>query len=209
MTSIPAGLPSDLLERRPDIVAAEHDLLSSNADIGAARAAFFPRITLTATDGVSSLQFHKLFTSAATTWGVSPEISVPLLNWGQNTGNLMAAKARRNGKVAAYEKTVQGAFREVSDCLVARQAYLDESARVRDLVTAAADGRHLSDLKFHAGQASYLTALIAQRDYLEAREWQVLVRMARYQNMVTIYRALGGGWSAHVPRLSNTSLASR
>ncbi len=206
LADLPAGLPSDLLARRPDITAAEHDLLSSQASIGAARAAFFPRLTLTATDGVSSLQFHKMFTAAATTWGLNPSLQIPLWTWGMNSGNLKAAKATRDGKIAAYEKTVQTAFREVADALAARKAYLDENNQMSNLVSAAGDAYRLAKLRYETGTDSYLTTLDSQRYYLQAQQSQITVAVAKYQNLVTIYRALGGGWkesSAPASRVIN------
>ncbi|OUI98217.1 RND transporter [Acetobacter sp. DsW_54] len=196
LADLPAGLPSDLLTRRPDITAAEHDLLASQASIGAARAAFFPRLTLTATDGVSSLQFHKLFTAAATTWGLNPSLQIPLWTWGMNSGNLKVAKATRNGKIAAYEKTVQSAFREVADALAARKAYLDEKKQMDSLVSASGDAYRLAKLRYETGTDSYLTTLDSQRYYLQAQQSQITVAVAKYQNLVTIYRAMGGGWQA-------------
>lgn len=197
LADLPAGVPSDLLNRRPDIVAAEHDLLAAQADIGAARAAFFPRLTLTANDGVSSLQFHKLFTSAATTWGLNPSLQIPLWTWGMNSGNLKASKARRDGKIASYEKTVQSAFREVADALAAREAYLDEKKQVDDLVTSSQDAFRLAKMRYDAGTDSYLTTLDSQRSYLQSRQIQIMVDVSNYQNLITIYRALGGGWKEH------------
>lgn len=199
LADLPAGLPSDLLENRPDIVSAEHALLAAQANIGAARAAFFPRITLTATDGLSSLQFHKLFTSAATTWGLNPSLQIPVWTWGQNSGNLAASKAQRDSKVVTYEKTVQTAFREVADALAARKAYLDEKRQADALTVSAADAYRLAKLRFDAGTDSYLTTLDSQRYYLQAQQNQITVSVSKYQNLVTIYRSLGGGWKDHTP----------
>lgn len=197
LADLPAGLPSDLLERRPDIVSAEHTLLAAQANIGAARAAFFPRITLTASDGISSLQFHKLFTSAATTWGLNPSLQVPLWTWGINSGNLKASKAARDVQISTYEKTVQSAFREVADALAAREAYLDEKKQVDDLVFSSADAFRLAKMRFNAGSDSYLTTLESQRSYLQAQQTQIAVAVSKYQNLITIYRALGGGWKQY------------
>ncbi|MBE7730057.1 efflux transporter outer membrane subunit [Komagataeibacter sp. FXV3] len=199
MQDLPPGLPADVLEHRPDIMSAEHDLLAANADIGAAKAAFYPRITLTASDGISSLQPHKLFTSAATTWGVSPQLQVPLLNWGQNSGNLKASRAMRASKAAAYEKTVQSAFREVADALAARDTYRDETGQMDRYVSTTGDAYRLAMLRYRAGTDSYLTSLVSQRNYLQAQQWQISIAVSRYQNLVTLYRALGGGWTEHTP----------
>lgn len=208
LADLPAGVPSDLLARRPDIVAAEHDLLSAQADIGAMRAAFFPRITLTGTDGVSSLQFHKLFTAAATTWGLNPSLQIPLWTWGMNSGNLKASKARRDAKIASYEKTVQSAFKEVADSLAAREAYLDEKKQVDALVVSSADAFRLAKMRYDAGTDSYLTTLDSQRSYLQSRQIQIMVDVSNYQNLITIYRALGGGWKEHtVPPKSQVPVA--
>ncbi|GBR05956.1 efflux transporter outer membrane subunit [Acetobacter oeni] len=204
MGNVPAGLPSDLLFRRPDIISAEHDLLSANANIGAARAAFFPKITLTATDGVSSLLFHRLFTAPATTWGLQPNISIPIFTWGQNRGNLEVTKAIREQKVAAYEKAIQTAFREVSDTLVARSAYLDQGRQMDDLVKASADSYRLAKMRYQAGTDSYLNTLDSQRSLLQSQQARVNIQVARYENLVTFYRALGGGWieqTARSPRV--------
>jgi multidrug efflux system outer membrane protein len=197
LADIPAGLPSDLLLRRPDIEAAEHDLLSANANIGAARAAFFPKFTLTANDGVSSLLFHQLFTAPATTWGLQPNISIPIFTWGQNQGNLDASKALKNAKVATYEKTIQQAFREVSDTLVARSTYLSQSRKMAHMVEASSDAYRLAQRRYDAGTDSWLTALDAQRTLLQTQQARISIDVARYQNLVTFYRALGGGWTEH------------
>ncbi|GBQ23718.1 secretion system type I outer membrane efflux pump lipoprotein NodT [Acetobacter estunensis NRIC 0472] len=195
MADVPEGLPSDLLYRRPDIIAAEHDLLSANANIGAARAAFFPKFTLTATDGLSSLMWHRLFTAPATTWGLQPNITIPIFTWGQNRGNLEVAKAERDVRVAAYEKAIQTAFKEVSDTLVARPTYMEEAHRMDDLVHASSESYRLSRMRYEAGTDSYLNQLVAQRTLLQAEQSRVAVLVARYENLVTFYRALGGGWS--------------
>lgn len=199
MQDLPPGLPGEVLEHRPDIMAAEHDLLAANADIGAAKAAFYPRITLTASDGISSLQPHKLFTSAATTWGVSPQLQVPLLNWGQNSGNLKASRAMRASKAAAYEKAVQSAFREVADALAARDTYRDETGQMDRYVSTSADAYSLAMMRYRAGTDSYLTSLVSQRTLLQAQQWQISIAVSRYQNLITLYRALGGGWTEHTP----------
>lgn len=209
LADIPAGLPSDLLENRPDIISAEHALLAAQANIGAARAAFFPRITLTATNGLTSLAFHRLFTSAATTWGFNPSLEIPLWTWGQNKGNLIASKAQRDSKIANYEKTVQTAFREVADALAARKAYLNEKRQVDTLTNSAAEAYRLAKLRFDAGTDSYLNTLEAQRYYLQAQQKQTQVSVAKYQNLVTIYRSLGGGWKEHTDTKKPTHLTTK
>lgn len=195
LADLPAGLPSELLARRPDIRAAEHTLIGANADIGAARAAFFPRVTLTASEGVSSLQFRHLFTPGSEMWAISPSISLPIFTWGQNEGNLKIAKARRLQQIAAYEKSVQTAFREVSDALTGRETYLAQGQRLHDLVEASQGAYDLAKLRFDSGIDPYLTALTQQRNLYQAQQAFVTVELAKYQNLVTLYRALGGGWS--------------
>ncbi|WP_367159832.1 efflux transporter outer membrane subunit [Kozakia baliensis] len=195
LADLPAGLPSDLIGQRPDIQSAEHNLIGANANIGAARAAFFPRVTLTAQEGVSSLQFRHLFTPGAQTWSASPNIELPIFTWGQNEGNLHIAKARRMQQIANYEKTVQTAFREVSDALTARETYLDQDQHLHALVSAAQGAYDLAKMRFNAGVDAYLTTLTQQRDLYQAQQSLITVQMARYQNLVTLYRALGGGWS--------------
>lgn len=195
LSDLPAGLPSDLLANRPDVLAAEHNLRAANANIGAARAAFFPRVTLTASEGVSSLQFRHLFTPGAETWTVSPSVSLPIFTWGQNEGNLRISKARRLQQIANYEKTMQTAFREVSDALTGRETYLQQMQRLKNLVSASQGAYDLAEMRYKAGIDTYLTTLTQQRNLYQAQQSLISVEMARYQNLVTVYRALGGGWT--------------
>ena len=199
LADIPAGLPSDLLTQRPDIMQAEHTLLAAYANIGAARAAFFPKLTLTASDGLQSLQFNKLFTSAATTWTVAPALTMPIFTWGRNRANLDIAKSQRDADVAAYEKTIQTAFREVSDALVARATYRDQAAAQQRNVQAASDYYRLAKMRFDAGVDPYLTTLDAQRSLYTAQQASISARQAQLQNLVSVYRALGGGWTSRPP----------
>lgn len=196
LSDLPAGLPSDLIAQRPDIRSAEHNLIGANANIGAARAAFFPKVTLTAQEGVSSLQFRHLFTPGAQTWSVSPNIELPIFTWGQNAGNLKVSKARRLAQIATYEKTVQTAFKEVSDALTARETYLAQDAHMTGLVQSSRQAYDLAMMRFNTGIDTYLTTLTQQRSLYEAQQSLIVVQLARYQNLVTLYRALGGGWSA-------------
>ncbi|NVN44509.1 efflux transporter outer membrane subunit [Asaia siamensis] len=196
LTDLPAGLPSDLIAQRPDIQAAEHNLIGANANIGAARAAFFPKVTLTAQEGVSSLQFRHLFTPGAQTWSVSPNIELPIFTWGQNEGNLKVSKARRLSQIATYEKTVQTAFKEVSDALTARETYLAQDTHLKALVGSSQQAFDLAMMRYNTGIDPYLTTLTQQRSLYNAQQNLIVVQLARYQNLVTLYRALGGGWSA-------------
>ncbi len=194
---LPAGLPSDLLARRPDILAAEHTLLGANANIGAARAAFFPSITLTASDGVASNQLNHLFTGAATTWLFSPQINLPIFTWGKNAGNLDYAKDQTQVDVANYEKSIQTAFREVADALAARGTYNGQLASEQALVDAAADSYRLAQMRFRTGVDSFLTTLDSQRTLYSAQQTLVTIRQAKQTSLVTLYKVLGGGWNAH------------
>ncbi|MBS1071560.1 efflux transporter outer membrane subunit [Gluconobacter cerinus] len=195
ISDLPEGLPSDLLAQRPDIVAAEHTLIGANASIGAARAEFFPKVTLTASEGTSSLQFRKLFTPGAETWSVSPSISLPIFTWGQSEGNLLMAKGQKLQYAAQYEKTVQTAFREVSDALTARETYTAQQQHMQSLVDQSQKAYDLAKMRYDAGIDSYLTTLEQQRTLYQAQQNAILVQAARFQNLVTLYRALGGGWS--------------
>ncbi|MXV43609.1 efflux transporter outer membrane subunit [Saccharibacter sp. 17.LH.SD] len=194
VVDLPAGLPFELVTQRPDIQAAEHVLEGANASIGAARAAFLPRITLTASEGTSSLMFRKLFTSMAEAWSISPSISIPLLTWGQNQGNLRANKARAAQGAAQYQKAVQSAFREVADALTARETYRDQAASLGRYVVKSQQAYDLARMRFRAGIDSYLTTLEQERQLYAAQQSQIAVQATQFQNMVTLYRALGGGW---------------
>jgi len=188
-------LPSDLLFRRPDVVATEHNLIAANANIGAARAAFFPSISLTGSGGVAGSQLSRLFTGAGTTWSFEPEVSIPIFTAGQNQGNLDLAKAQKTIQVAQYEKTIQTAFREVSDALAARTTYVDQVRAQQQLVDAAADSVRLSTMLFKAGVSNYLAVLTAQQTLYSAQQTLLTLKQAQLANLVTLYKALGGGWN--------------
>ena len=194
MADLPAGLPSDLLTQRPDIRQAEQQLIAANASIGAARAAFFPSITLTAQAGTASTELSDLFKSGS--WAFTPTVSalLPVFNAGRNQAALDAAKAGRAIAVAQYEKAIQSAFREVSDAL-ASQSLLAEQSRAQQAQAAAeAERLRLSDLRYQNGVASYLDLLDAQRSLFALEQAVVQVRLAQLQNQVQLYKALGGGW---------------
>jgi multidrug efflux system outer membrane protein len=195
LADIPAGLPSDLLIRRPDIRAAEHNLLAANANIGAARAAFFPSITLTASNGVANSQLSRLFTGGATTWSFAPQINIPIFTAGQNQANLDLAKLQTNIQVANYEKTIQTAFREVADALSGRATYVEQVRAQERLVAASADSVRLSQMRFQAGVDTFLPVLDAQRTLYSAQQTLLQLRQAQVTNLVTLYKALGGGWT--------------
>ena len=190
---LPPGLPSDVLLQRPDVRQAEQQLIAANANIGAARAAFFPRITLTGSAGFASSQLSGLFDHTA--WSFTGQLLQPLFDAGRNRANLEVAKATRDIAVAQYEKSIQTAFREVSDALAGR-ATLGEQLRAQAAQTnALAITYKLADLRYRAGAASYLDALDAQRSLFVAQQSLVQTRAAQLQNAVALYRALGGGWT--------------
>lgn len=193
LANLPAGLPSDLLLRRPDIVAAEHNLLSANASIGAARAAFFPSISLTSSGGVAGSQLSRLFTAGGLTYSFAPQINIPIFTAGQNQGNLDLAKLQKNIQIATYEQTIQTAFREVSDALAGRQTYVDQVAAQQRLVDAAADSVRLSLMRFRGGVDSFLPVLQAQQSLYPAQQNLLSLEQAQLTNYINLYKALGGG----------------
>ncbi|MBK8762320.1 MAG: efflux transporter outer membrane subunit [Georgfuchsia sp.] len=187
------GLPSDLLLQRPDIVAAEHQLRAVHANIGAARAAFFPRITLTGSAGTASAGLDGLFDSGSRAWSFMPSLSLPIFDAGRNRANLDLAEVRRDLAVTNYEKTVQTAFRDVSDALSARH-WLTEQVRIAQATLAAQTERaRLSLLRYDNGSAPYFEVLDAQRDLLTAEQQLVQTRRALLSSRVSLYAALGGG----------------
>jgi multidrug efflux system outer membrane protein len=193
------GIPSDVLVRRPDVLAAEHQLQAANAQIGAARAAFLPAITLTGTFGTASAQLSGLFKPGSQAWTFSPEISVPIFAGGANAANLEATKLARDTAVAQYEKAIQTAFREVADALAARGTLDDQLSAQQALVAASAVAYRLADMRFRGGVDSYLSALDAQRSLYSSQQQLQSVRLMRLQNLVTLYKALGGGLLEHAP----------
>lgn len=193
ISDIPQGLPSSLLEQRPDIRQAEQELLSANANIGAARAAFFPRITMTASAGTISPSFSRLFDSGTGIWSFSPSLQVPIFDYGRNLSNLDLANVRKNIQIANYEKTIQTAFAEVADALVARGTLEEQVAGQEQQRNAEAARYELSRLRFRSGVASYLDELDAQRQLFSAEQALVQARQLRLTNAIDLYRALGGG----------------
>ncbi|NVM75475.1 multidrug efflux system outer membrane protein [Duganella sp. SG902] len=193
LSALPEGLPSDLLTRRPDIRAAEQRLKAANANIGAARAAFFPRISLTAAVGSSSPSLHGLFDSGSGSWSFAPQLTLPIFDAGRNSANLTLAEVRKNLAVTDYEKTIQTAFREVADALAARD-YLGEQVNAQRAVQEAqADRLKLLQLRFDNGVASSLDVLDAQRELFSAQQTLVQARLLRTTTAIDLYRALGGG----------------
>lgn len=191
--ALAAGLPSELLVARPDVLAAEERLRAARANIGAARAAFFPRISLTGAAGLASTALGSLFGGDGLTWSFGPSISLPIFDGGRNKGNLTVAQARENIAVATYEVTVQGAFREVADALAGRRYYAEQVAAGTRGLAAAREIARLARLRYREGVASYLEVLDAERTLFTAEQQLIQLRRAQADNLVALYVALGGG----------------
>lgn len=192
VTELAAGVPSDLLLRRPDILAAEHVLRAANANIGAARAAFFPQISLTGFAGFASDALSSLFSGAV--WSFTPSVSVPIFTGGRNEANLDAAHVRKRIEIAHYERAIQVAFREVADALAGRATLAEQLEATTARVAAEQKRYDISELRYKTGIESYFAVLTAQRDLYAAQQQLIEVRLARLTNAVDLYRALGGGW---------------
>ena len=191
--AIPGDVSSDVLLRRPDVLRAEHQLIAENANIGAARAAFFPRISLTATIGTISTALSGLFAGGSFTYNAAPTIGLPLFDGGRNAANLDYAKASQQVAVATYERTVQTAFREVADALAQRGTIDEQVAAQNARANAANVAARLSEARYRAGVDSFLVSLDAQRTAYAAQQQLIQARLARGSNLVELYRALGGG----------------
>lgn len=194
IAALPAELPSQVLLRRPDVLQAEHTLLAANADIGAARAAFFPAINLTGDAGGVSGDIAKLFTPGAATWAYSSQLTLPLFHGGQLMGNLAEARVSRDIAIAQYEKAIQTAFREVADALALTDTLEREVEAQQALVGATGRAYELSQQRYKAGRDSYLNVLDSQRSYYSAQQTLIAAQLAQQDNRVTLYKALGGGW---------------
>ena len=205
LADLPPGLPSDLLVRRPDILAAEHNLIAANASIGAARAAFFPSVTLTGSYGTASTQLSGLFDHGSSAWTFSPQISLPIFAGGANVASLDLAKVEKNVYIVQYERAIQTAFREVADALAGRGTLDRQIAADQALVEATRDSYRLSDMGFRGGVENYLSVLDSQRSLYAAEQTLIAVKLARLQNLVTLYKALGGGWSERGAQNTNVS----
>ncbi|MCB2253841.1 efflux transporter outer membrane subunit [Pseudomonas chlororaphis] len=195
---IAPGTPSALIERRPDILAAEHRLQARNADIGAARAAFFPRISLTGSFGTSSAQMSGLFDGGSRSWSFVPNLSLPLFDAGRNSAGLSLAEARKDSAVAAYEGTIQTAFREVADALAATDTLRREEAARRSLADTSNESLKLAKARYEGGVDSHLRYLDAQRTSFVNEMQLIEVSTQRQIALVDLFRSLGGGWSAQV-----------
>ena len=194
--ALPPALSSDVLLRRPDVLQAEQQLIAANANIGAARAAFFPRITLTGSLGSTSSEFENLFKSGTFAWSVIPQLLLPIFDAGRNQANLKSVEAARSVALAQYEKAIQSAFREVADALAARSTLQSQREAQTAQTAAEAVRAQLTDLRYANGASSYLEVLDAQRSLFAAQQADLQLRGLLLQNAAALYRVLGGGWSA-------------
>ncbi len=190
---VPTGLSSAVLLERPDVLAAEHDLMAANANIGEARARFFPSITLTASGGLASLTLAALFTGPAAVFALVPSIGVPLFRGGANRANLAYTKAQKELFVATYERSIQVAFREVADALAVRGTIEEQLAAQGALVEASVKAVELAQGRYKGGIDPFLSTLISQRALYGAKNSLVSTQLAALVNRVTLYRVLGGG----------------
>ena len=193
LPDVPTGLPSDVLLNRPDVRQAEEQLIAANANIGAARAAFFPTISLTGSYGTASTSLSGLFDHQA--WSFIPQVTLPIFDAGRTRNNLNVSRAQREIATAQYEKAVQSAFRDVADALAGRATLVDQLSAQQAETDAEAERFKLSNLLFTNGVASSLDQLDAQRSLFASQQALVQVKLALLQNRIAVYRALGGGWT--------------
>jgi len=199
LAALPAGLPSEVLLRRPDVLAAEHLLRASNANIGAARAAFFPSIRLTGAVGSASDELSGLFDTGTSTWSFVPQVNLPIFQGGRLRAGLASARVDRDVALAQYEKAIQAGFREVADALALTTTLAAQRAASDATVAAAAEADRLSRARYEAGRDSYLVLLDAQRTLYLVQQAQITTRLAEQANRVTLYKVLGGGWRERNP----------
>ena len=195
--AIGSGIPSDLLNNRPDIRAAEYKLSAAGANIGAAKARLFPTISLTGSAGYASTDLSDLFKSGSFVWGLGPSLDIPIFDWGTRKANIKISETDQKIALSDYEKSVQSAFREVNDALAVRQNIGDRLAAQRRLVDATNTTYKLSNARFRAGIDSYLTVLDAQRASYAAEQGLLLLEQANLNNQVELYKTLGGGIKAN------------
>ena len=193
LSEVPAGVSSDVLRKRPDVLSAEHTLQAANANIGAARARFFPTLSLTATGGVASTALSTLFSGGTTVWSLAPSLVLPIFDSGANSANEAYTVAQKQGYIAAYELTVQTAFQEVADVLALRGTVHAQLAAQTALVSAATESYRLADARYSHGADTFLVALTAQRTLYNAQSSRVATQLAELQSRVSLYRYLGGG----------------
>jgi multidrug efflux system outer membrane protein len=192
--TVPAGLPSSLLERRPDIRQTEEELISANAQIGVARSAYFPQIALTASSGFQSSALTSLFTGPAGFWNFGSSLAQPIFTAGRLRSNVRLTEAQQQQALLFYQQTIQGAFRDVSDALIAYRKTQEFRQQQELLVKAAQDGSRLSQMRYNGGVASYLEVLTNDTNYFSAELGLVQAQLDELLALVQLYRSLGGGW---------------
>ncbi|WP_304441688.1 efflux transporter outer membrane subunit [Cellvibrio sp. PSBB006] len=197
LADLPDAVTSEVLLQRPDILQAEYNLRSANANIGAARAAFFPRISLTGSYGNANPELDNLFDSGTRAWSFSPQITLPIFAWGANAANLDVARLQKDVNIAVYEKAIQTAFKEVRDSLQSQSTLDAQLEAQQDLVTASARSFELAELRYQRGVDSYLEVLDSQRSLNTAQQALITMRLAKSRNQLTLYKALGGGLQEH------------
>lgn len=205
LSDIPAGLPSDLLEQRPDILQSEHQLKSANANIGAARAAFFPTITLTGSGGYASGSLETLIEPNSTAWLFQPQLVWPIFDLGTAYHQLQADKAVKEADAANYQSTIQTAFKEVADALAVRQTVQSQLADNEALVKADQQTYDLTEAGFKSGVNSTLDVLVTLQTLNSARENLIQVQYSRLISLINLYQALGGGWNEYSPQSRETA----
>ncbi|MFQ6591046.1 MULTISPECIES: efflux transporter outer membrane subunit [Pseudomonas] len=196
LLDVPAGLPSSVLQQRPDVLSAEHTLQRANANVGAARAAFFPSISLTAQAGIASTSLSGLFKGGSGVWSFAPSLNLPIFNAGSNQASLDSAKAEHEIQVATYEKAVQTAFKEVADALAQRSTLAEQTSAQQALTDATKRSYDLSQALFKAGAQGYLNVLDAQRSFYSAQQDLITLGLSEQSNRISLYKVLGGGWKA-------------
>jgi multidrug efflux system outer membrane protein len=194
LPSVPAGVPSELLERRPDIQQAEAALIAANAEIGVARAAYFPQISLTGAAGTDSNALSRLFTGPSYAWNYGPSLSVPIFDAARIRNNVRVSESEQRQAVLTYQQTIANAFRDISKALVAYRKYREYREHDEQIVTSAADALHLSKIRYEQGQSSYLDVLTNDRTYLSAQLDLAAAKQNELLSLVQLYDALGGGW---------------
>ncbi len=199
LVGLNAGLPSELLQRRPDVLAAERSLQAAQANIGVARARLFPTISLTTTLGTASRALSDLFGSGSRTWSFVPQATLPIFDGGASRANVRVAEVERDAALAAYDKAIQTAFREVADALAQRRDIGEQMAAREALVQATETAFRLSDARYRRGVDSYLSVLDAQRSLYSAQQNLIATRLRHDSNLVTLYSVLGGGWQGEGP----------
>ena len=199
IAALPAGLPSAVLLRRPDVLAAEHLLRATNANIGAARAAFFPSISLTGSVGSVSTELSGLFDGGTQVWSFTPQVHVPIFEGGRLRANLKVTQSDRDIALAQYEKSIQQGFREVADALALTSTLAEQRVALLALVDAALRGEALVQARFEAGRDSYLLRLESQRTLYVAEQALISTRLAEQSNRIVLYKVLGGGWQEGTP----------